>query len=311
MSDEPKSFRILAIVGPTAAGKSELAVELAERLDGEIINVDSMQVYRGLDVGTAKPGKDLRDRVPHHMVDIVDPWEDFNAARFAEQAEDILVNIVERSRLPVLSGGTGLYFRALLEGFFDAPAPPRHIRNRLEGEFRDKGIAPLRERLEAVDPEWAERLSPQDARRIVRALEIIETTGRKPSEIKRHQKLKEWIEETVFFGIRMPWADLDRRIEQRTKAMFGQGLLREAAWLLERGDGSRTVRQAIGYKEVFPFLRGACSLDTAQEDLIRATRRFARRQMTWFRHQMSVNWLDDHAPDEVEKKARKFLAFKG
>ena len=303
--------RILAVVGPTAVGKSELAIDLAERLKGEIISVDSMQVYRGLDVGTAKPGPELCSRVPHHMLDVVDPWEHYNAAAFAEEAEMILVKILEQGRLPILCGGTGLYFRALLEGFFDAPSPPREVRERIEREFKEKGLVPLLDRLQTEDPDWASRISAQDARRVIRALEILETTGQKPSELRQNQRIKEWMDQTIVLGLRKPWAELDRRIEERVDAMFRNGLLREAAWLLERGGGSRTVRQAIGYKEIFPYLRGECSFDAARETLIRATRRLARRQMTWFRHQMPVTWLDDYTVDGVEKKVRKFLAFKG
>lgn len=302
------NVRIVAIVGPTAAGKSALAVDLAERVKGEILSVDSMQVYRGLDIGTAKPGPELRARVPHHLLDIVDPWEHFNAARFAEEAERVLIDVLRRGHSPILCGGTGLYFRALLEGFFDAPAPTKELRARLELEHRTKGLSVLRERLRAADPDWAARISDRDARRILRALEVIETTGLKPSDLRRKQKIKEWITRTVFIGLRPPWPEIDRRIEERTDRMFRDGLLREAAWLLEKGGGSRTVRQAIGYKEVYPYLRGEIPLDRAKSDLVAATRRLARRQMTWFRHQSEVSWLESADIDIVEKKVRKFLA---
>ncbi|MFH1738451.1 MAG: tRNA (adenosine(37)-N6)-dimethylallyltransferase MiaA [bacterium] len=301
---------IIAIVGPTAVGKSAVAVELAERLNGEVLSVDSMQVYRGLDIGTAKPGPELRTRVPHHLLDLVDPWEEFNASRFADEAEKVLVDVLGRGRVPVLCGGTGLYFRALLEGFFDAPAPAREIRERLESEYRSKGLDPLRERLRAFDPEWADQVYEQDARRIIRALEIIETTGKRPSDLKEHQRPKEWIDRTLFIGLNVPTDVLDRRIEERTDWMIRNGLLGEAGWLLEHGGGSRTVRQAIGYKEIFPHLRGEITLDEARNDLITATKRLARRQMTWFRHQVQVAWIDSGSADTVEKKARKFLAFK-
>jgi tRNA dimethylallyltransferase len=301
--------RIVALVGPTAVGKSVLAVELAERVQGEILSVDSMQVYRGLDIGTAKPGRELRARVPHHLLDIAEPWEQFNAARFADEAERVLVDVLRRGRVPILCGGSGLYFRALLEGFFDAPAPPMEVRAGLEQEYRRKGVRALGERLRTVDPEWAERISERDSRRILRALEIIEATGQKPSDLRRNQRIKEWITQTVFIGLQAPWAEIDRRIEKRTDWMFREGLLREAAWLLEKGGGSRTVRQAIGYKEVFPYLRGEIPFDQARSDLIGATRRLARRQMTWFRHQSQVTWVEAGNLDLVEKEVRKFLAF--
>ena len=301
--------RLVAIAGPTALGKSEIAVQLAECFGGEILNVDSMQVYRGLYVGTGKPGPELRARIPHHLLDLAEPWEEFNASRFAFVGEPALRDILARGRLPILCGGTGLYFRALLEGFFDAPAPPKEIRETLERQYQTEGLAPLRERLEAVDPEWARRILPQDARRTIRALEVYETTGRKPSDLRKGQETKPWLERTLMLGIQAPWPVIDQRIEERVEWMIRNGLLQEAEWLLGMGGGSRTVRQAIGYKEVFPYLRGEITLDQAKSDLARATKRFARRQMTWFRHQTDAIWLENVDLENMKKKIREFLAF--
>jgi len=301
--------RLVAIAGPTALGKSEIAVQLAECFGGEILNVDSMQVYRGLDVGTGKPGPDLCARIPHHLLDLADPWEEFNASRFASAGELVLRDVLARGRLPILCGGTGLYFRALLEGFFDAPSPPKEIRETLERQYRTEGLGPLRERLEAIDPEWAKRILPQDARRTIRALEVYETTGQKPSDLQKDQEAKPWLKRTLMLGVQAPWPVVDQRIEERVERMFRDGILREAEWLAGMGGGSRTVRQAIGYKEIFPYLRGEITLNQAKIDLKSATRRFARRQMTWFRHQTKAIWLENTDLENMKKKIREFLAF--
>ena len=287
----------VCVVGPTACGKSAVALELAERLRGEIISVDSMQVYRGLDIGTAKPSAAELARVPHHLIDVAELTESFDAARFIELAKEAEAGIRQRGHLPIFCGGTGLYFNAWFNGLGDAPSGDPTIRAELEA-------APLSEllvELEAKDPATFAVIDRCNPRRVVRALEVIRLTGKPFSEQRaawNEEKAKRQVSFPPIFGLRRSSDDLRRRIERRVDGMFAKGLVAETRGLLARGlEGNRTAMQALGYRQVVEHLRGETGPRQAVELVKLKTWQFARRQMTWFRNQLPVHWLDI-APDE-------------
>ncbi|MCX8090034.1 MAG: tRNA (adenosine(37)-N6)-dimethylallyltransferase MiaA [Verrucomicrobiae bacterium] len=277
---------LVLLGGPTASGKSEVAVALAELLDGEIVSVDSMQVYRGLDIGTAKPPAGVRARVPHHLMDVVDLSEPFDAARFVVLARRAVAEIHGRGRVAILCGGTGLYFRAFLAGLGEAPPPDPELRAELEATPLEE----LLRELQARDPATYERIDRRNPRRVVRAVEVIRLTG-KPFSVQR----ADWREpppEPVHVLRRAP-EDLRRRIDARVDQMFAAGLVEETQRLLARGlEQNRTAMQALGYRQVVEHLRGHRSLPETIELVKRRTWQFARRQLTWFRRQPNVEWLD-------------------
>jgi tRNA dimethylallyltransferase len=273
------------LVGPTASGKSAVALELARRFDAEIVSADSMQVYRGLDIGTAKPTPAERAAVPHHLIDVVDLTESFDVARYVALARAAIADIQRRGKRPLIVGGSGLYLRALAQGLCDLPDADPALRAELEALGRERA----RDELRRVDPEAAAQIDPRNFRRIIRALEICRLTGRRSSEL-RH----EWTLDALplMHGLQRDRADLHARCDARAEAMFRAGLVAETQLLLERGLAeNRTARQALGYKEVIAHLRG--ELDLAQTiKLVKThTRQFAKRQLTWFRHQARVEWI--------------------
>lgn len=285
---------IIAIVGPTATGKTAVAGRVAQALEGEVISADSVAVYRGLDIGTAKPTREQRATVPFHMVDVADPTARFTAGCFKELAEAALAGIRARQHWPILCGGTGLYVRVFLEdlGLTRTPAD-LELRRKLQEEARIHGPQKLHERLQAVDPRAAERIHPRDLVRIVRALEVIIRTGTPLSEQHRRDAETRMPKERIAFGLTMPRQELDRRIEERVDVMMETGLLQEVRGLLERGipPHSQAMR-SLGYKEMVRHLLGEISLDEAVAEVKRNTKQFARRQMTWFRAEPGVEWLD-------------------
>jgi len=284
---------LLVIVGPTAVGKSAVGMELARKLGGEIVSADSMQVYRGMDIGTAKPSQAERAEIPHHLIDVADPDEIFCVARYQEMAREAIRDIAARGRLPIMVGGTGLYVDAVVRGFlFPDEGRNSDIRRRLEGEAEVTGSPALHVRLAEVDPVAAERIHPNDLRRIVRALEVYEVTGMAISELQRkHEGESEF--DTVIYGLRMARQALNKRIDDRVDIMVEQGLIDEVRSLMEHGyDPRYTAVQAIGYKEFALYLAGEESLEEAIDTLKRETRKYAKRQMTWFRRNPNIRWID-------------------
>jgi tRNA dimethylallyltransferase len=286
---------VLLLAGPTAVGKSEIALCLARHLNGEIISVDSMQVYRGLDVGTAKASIEERRLVPHHLIDVADPGEHFDAARFASLARTAMGEIQSRGRLPILSGGTGLYFKVFLEGLGDAPAADPLLRE----ELAATPLPDLLRELELRDRPTFEMIDRQNPRRVVRALEVIRLTGRPFSEQRAAWTGRESKGDgappigQVFFALARQPADLHTRINARVDNMFRNGLVAETARLLELGLAENpTAMQAIGYRQVVEHLRGRRSLADTVELVKLRTRQFAKRQMTWFRRQARPIWLE-------------------
>jgi tRNA dimethylallyltransferase len=299
----------LFLAGPTASGKSAVAVALAERLGGEIISVDSMQVYRGLDLGTAKPSAAERARVPHHLIDVVDLTAPFDAAQFVRLARAAVADIHSRGRVPVFCGGTGLYFKAYLEGLGDSPPADPAVRAELEAAPRDELLRELEQR----DRATFAAIDRRNRRRVVRALEVIRLTGRPFSEQRAG-----WAATTAtapesvpFFGLARGPADLRARIDARVDAMFARGLVAETERLLAQGlERNRTAMQALGYRQVVEHLRGACGLAETVALVKVRTWQFARRQMTWFRRQLAVRWLElapEATPEAVAEELRRRL----
>lgn len=281
--------RPILLAGPTASGKSAVALELAERIGGEIVSVDSMQVYRGLNVGTAKPTTEELARVPHHLVDVAALSEPFDAARFVRLANEAIRGIEGRGRVPILCGGTGFYFNAWMGGLGSAPAPDPVLRAQLEA----LPLEALLDELARLDYATFDEIDTQNRRRVVRAVEVIRLTGR-PFSAQRAT----WGDVPASiqgrcFGLNRDRVDLHARINARVDAMFARGLVAETRALLEQGlESNRTAMQAIGYRQVVEHLRGEYGLREAIEQVKVRTRQFAKRQLTWFRGQMDLAWLD-------------------
>ena len=290
--------RVIAVVGPTAAGKSGLAVALAHALDGEVINADSMQVYRGMDIGTAKLTPAERHGVRHHLLDVWDVRQTANVADYQRLARAAVAGIIARGKVPILAGGSGLYVRAALEDLA-FPGTDPGVRARLEGELNDLGSGALHTRLAAADPAAAAAILPSNGRRIVRALEVIELTGRPftatlPDYAAGHPAGRPALQ----LGLRLPRDELDRRIEARVDQMWAAGFEDEVRRLERAGlREGRTASRALGYQQLLRHLAGEWTLDQARDETVRATRRFARRQESWFRRDPRITWLDATAPD--------------
>ncbi|MBI2883120.1 MAG: tRNA (adenosine(37)-N6)-dimethylallyltransferase MiaA [Candidatus Methylomirabilis oxyfera] len=285
---------LIVLVGPTASGKSSLALALAERAGGEIVAADSMQVYRGLDIGTAKPTAEERGRVPHHLLDLREPFQPFTAIDYARLASAAIADIRARGRLPIVVGGTGLYIRSLFRGLFDGPGEIIPLRETLYREAERVGSATLHRRLEAVDPETAAAIHPNDLLRIVRALEVAAVSGRPISTLRAEGRRNHEPVPGPVLRLGLEWnrQELYQRIEARVEAMMAQGLLREVKNLLDQGycETLRPLR-AIGYRHMIGYLNGQFRLDEAVASLKRDTRRYAKRQLTWFHHEDEIEWL--------------------
>ena len=291
------------IAGPTAVGKSEIALLLAQQIGGEIISADSMQVYRGLDIGTAKPSEAERKKIPHHLIDICDLTENFDAALFIRLAQKAVEEIQSRNKTPVFCGGTGLYFKAFLSGLGEAPATNPELRAELEAASFEKLLHELRER----DPAAYEKIDKQNPRRVIRAVEVIRLTGKKFSEQRAEWKTQSAvpIKTNSYCFTRQP-ADLHARINARVDAMFARGLVDETRGLLQRGlEQNKTAMQAIGYRQVVEHLRGERPLAETIELVKSRTRQFAKRQLTWFRRQLDPEWIELKPDESLEKCAMK------
>lgn len=287
-----KASRLLVITGPTASGKSALALEVAERVGGELVSADSQQVYRYFDVGTAKPSSDDLSRVPHHLISVADPHEQFSAARFAAEADAAIRDIVSRGRVPIVVGGTGLYLRFLLHGVVPAPPADKDLRTRLEAEAEREGRHALHARLSQIDPETAARVQPADLVRIVRALEIHALTGRTASDFRRAHAFSEDRYDHVFVALDPPREALFRAIDRRTRAMFDeQGLVEEVRALVERGYREAPPMGSVGYVQALALLEGRLSREEAIADAAKQTRHYAKRQWTWFRREPGVRFV--------------------
>ncbi|MDD5382651.1 MAG: tRNA (adenosine(37)-N6)-dimethylallyltransferase MiaA [Candidatus Margulisbacteria bacterium] len=281
---------MLILLGPTAAGKTKLAIELAKKLNGEIISADSMQVYRGMDVGTAKPTLEERQGLPHHLIDVLDPDEPWTVSDFVEQANKLTKDIVFRGKVPLIVGGTGLYLWSLLEGFSFPIAPAdKELRAKLEKEQ----LTALYSRLTAIDPAAAEKIHPNDKKRIIRALEVYELTGRPISHSQATRDPGLVTRDQLLIGLNLPREELYSRIDQRVDSMIEKGLIEEVTGLLAKGYSKELPSfQALGYKEAVEYLAGKWTKEQMIAELKKRTRHFARRQMTWFKRFNNVRWFE-------------------
>ncbi|PGH46100.1 tRNA (adenosine(37)-N6)-dimethylallyltransferase MiaA [Micromonospora sp. WMMA1996] len=292
---------VVAVVGPTAAGKSALSIALAHTLGGEVVNADSMQLYRGMDVGTAKLTPAEREGVPHHLLDIWPVTEPASVAEYQKLARAAVDDILARGRVPLLVGGSGLYVRAVLEQF-EFPGTDPALRERLEAELAEVGPAPLHARLAEADPQAAAGILPTNGRRIVRALEVVELTG---APFTASLPAPTPYYPSVQLGVDLDTALLDERIALRVDRMWADGLVDEVRTLVDAGlPGGRTASRALGYQQVLRFLAGELTETQAYEDTIRATRRFVRRQRSWFRRDPRVHWLDSASPTFLDTALR-------
>ena len=304
--------QIITIAGPTASGKTALSIQLAKEMDGEIVSCDSMQVYKDMDIGTAKPTLEEQAGIPHHMLSVAEPWEDFSVSRYCAMADPIVEDILRRGKSPIIVGGTGLYMDALIRGNAFAPCPSTGRREELEALAASQGIEAVIERLRAVDPGSAARLHPSDQKRIIRAMEVYLETG---MTITEHNRKTQEIP-PKYHPIRFALADRQRqtlydRIDRRVDAMVEAGLIEEIQGLLARGIPEKcTAMQAIGYKEFVAALHGACSLEEAAGQVKQSSRRYAKRQLTWFRRNPENIWLireDRQTSMEILDSARQYL----
>jgi tRNA dimethylallyltransferase len=290
---------VVAVVGPTAAGKTELSLDLAAAMHGEVVNTDAMQVYRGMDIGTAKLPPDQRRGIPHHLVDVLDVSEPATVAEYQRAAHAVIDDCRARGVTPVLVGGSALYTRAVLDRF-EFPGTDPGVRGRLETELQEHGPAALHRRLTDVDPEAAARILPSNGRRVVRALEVVEITGRPfTAALPEHEYVRE---PTVQVGIDVPRPVLADRIEARVRAMWDAGLVDEVRRLTAYGlREGRTANRALGYRQVLAFLDGESTEQEAFERTVTATRRFARRQDAWFRKDSRIRWVAWDDPERAER----------
>ncbi len=284
---------LICIAGPTASGKTALSIALAKELDGEIVSCDSMQVYKRMDIGTAKPTVTEMENVPHHMLSVAEPWEDFSVGKYCAMATPIVDSILARGKTAIIVGGTGLYMDALIRGNDFAPVPSTGCREQLEKEVADNGIDAVIARLRAVDPESAERLHPSDQKRIIRAMEVYLETGETITAHNRKTQLLPSRYNPVWFALEDAKREtLYDRIDRRVLSMLEQGLLEEIRALLSEGVPEKcTAMQAIGYKEFVDVLCDRSSMETATALVQQATRKYAKRQLTWFRRNPAIHWL--------------------
>ena len=305
--------RVVAVGGPTASGKTALSVALARAFDGEIINADSMQIYKNLDVGTAKPSAEERQGIPHYLLDFLSPETPYSVADFTAAADPLIRDITARGRLPLVVGGTGLYITSLLSGMAFAPEKTDPaIRARLQARADTEGGAALYAELQRVDPDYAAQVHPNNLPRVIRALELFEATGRRMSDQRREARPAE----APYHALCLCLTCRDRavlysRIDRRVDEMVENGVLDEARQVYDHRDAYRTAAQAIGYKEFFPYFEGTAPLDACTEKLKQASRNYAKRQLTWFRHMDGVVWLDASAPDVTARAVQltqEFLA---
>lgn len=295
MSLKSGRIKIAAIVGPTASGKTALSIELAERFGGEIISCDSMQIYREMDIGTAKPDMAERRGIPHHMIDICEPTEKFSCSDYAEKATACIYDIVSRGKLPIFCGGTGLYLDSVIRGVRDdGAASDPAFRDAMQRFADENGADALHSRLASVDPEAAETIHPNNTRRVIRALEVYHTTGKTKTQLDKESREKNPLFDALIIGLNYENRDiLYSRIDKRVDLMLQNGLLKEAKELYSKGllSPTTTAGQAIGYKELLPFLEGSISIEEAADQLKLDTRHYAKRQMTWFMAKKDINWI--------------------
>ncbi|MFQ5442427.1 MAG: tRNA (adenosine(37)-N6)-dimethylallyltransferase MiaA [Thermodesulfobacteriota bacterium] len=301
-------IKVVVIAGPTATGKSGVAVELCRLFNGEVINADSMQVYRFMEIGTAKPRVEERGEIPHHLIDVVDPDEDYTAARFRRDAHIKIEEIHARGKNPFVVGGTGLYIKALTKGIFEGPGPDPRLREKLLREAGEKGGESLYRRLEEIDPVSAGAIHPNNLQRVVRALEVFYLSKRPISEFQREHAFTEAPYDTLIIGLDKERERLYRGIDERVERMMEEGLVEETRGLMEMGYSTDLKPLGgLGYKEVSAFLRGDISLEEAARLIKRNTRRYAKRQLTWFKKYPEIKWFNPDEKGAIISAVRRHL----
>ncbi|MGW8223103.1 MAG: tRNA (adenosine(37)-N6)-dimethylallyltransferase MiaA [Syntrophobacteria bacterium] len=300
--------RVIAIMGPTAVGKTWLVSQLTKDLGGEIVNADSVQIYRFMDIGTAKPTMADRAEVAHHLVDIVDPDHDFDASRYSQLAREVIANLARQGKPAIVVGGTGLYLKAIFHGLFPGAPSDQLVRQRLRREAEKKGGAELYRRLQRIDPITAQRVHPHDLFRIIRALEVWECKGQPISALQSDHNFKDRPFLPLKIGLRRPRPELYERINRRVEEMMAQGLLEEVRALLSRGYGPNLKSlQALGYRHMVQHLINGVDISEAVRTMKRDTRRYAKRQMTWFRRDQEINWFHPQQMEDIFRFAERFL----
>lgn len=305
---EEKKEKLVVIIGPTAVGKTNLSIQLAKKLNGEIISGDSMQVYRGMDIGTAKIHEDEMEGIKHHLLDIKEPDESFSVAEFQQIVRSTITDIHNRNKMPIIVGGTGLYIQSVIYDYQFSDVPDDlAIRQKLEEEIDKNGVEAVYERLTAIDPESAKRMHPNNTRRVIRALSVFYSTGKTMTEWQKHQE-HELLYDVALIGLTMERSKLYERINRRVEMMVDQGLINEVKGLYNRHIRDCQSIQAIGYKELYEYFDGKVTLDEALENLKQNSRRYAKRQLTWFRNKLHVEWFD--LTDEKNNKKMNDEIFK-
>ncbi|HJV32014.1 MAG TPA: tRNA (adenosine(37)-N6)-dimethylallyltransferase MiaA [Bacillales bacterium] len=294
--------KLLVIIGPTAVGKTKLSIELAHQFNGEIISGDSMQIYKGMDIGTAKIKEEEMDGIPHHLIDIKEPNESFSVAEFQELVRAKITEISNRGKLPMIVGGTGLYIQSVIYDyqFSDTPGD-EELRRQLEERAKEIGNEALHQELSKLDPESARHIHPNNVRRVIRAIEVFHTSGKSLTEIQKEQQ-PDLLYDTALVGLTMEREMLYNRINARVGLMIEEGLLKEVGQLYQSGLRNCQSIQAIGYKEIYDYFDDLVSLEDAIENLKQNSRRYAKRQLTWFRNKMDVKWFDMTDMSDFPKK---------
>jgi len=300
--------KIIITCGPTGVGKTSFAIRLAQQFHGEIVGADSMQIYRHMNIGTAKPDPEEINLIRHHLIDIVDPGEEFDAGHYVKCADDAIEDILSRGKIPIVTGGTGLYIKALLNGLFRSESVCIKTLSRLTKELEEKGPHALHEKLAECDPNAADKIHPHDSFRVIRALEVFQTTGNRISDHQERHNFDSWRYAGLKIGLHMEREKLYDRINQRVDAMLDKGLLNEVISLGERGYSlDLKSMQSIGYKHMVMFIRNEVDLPEAVRLLKRDTRRYAKRQLTWFRKDKDIIWLNSSEIDASKKLIKEFL----
>lgn len=304
---EKKLPQVIVVVGPTASGKTDLAIQLAKKLNGEIISADSMQIYKEMTIGTAKPTMEERQGIPHYLLDFVEPNESFNVAKYKEMAEEKIEEILAKGKKPIIVGGTGLYVDTLVKGIeFSQIERDEKYCQELEEKVKEKGVDWLQEELRKVDKEAAEAIDKNNIRRVIRALEIYKVTGKTKTQLD-YESVKGAKYQYYIFGINWKREELYQRINLRVDNMLKAGLIEEVKKILETTGFSKTALQGLGYKEVVHYLDGKITYDEMVEKIKMETRRYAKRQMTWFKRNDKIIWLDGSKKEELLQEAVRYL----
>lgn len=301
--------KVVVLIGPTAVGKTKISIDLAKKFNGEIISGDSMQIYREMDIGTAKIMPAEMEGIPHHLLDIKNPDESFSVAEFQQLVRKKITEITNRGKLPMIVGGTGLYIQSVIYDYRFSEGPADSIfRESLEKRVLTEGIMPLYEELKQVDPEAALKIHPNNTRRVIRALEVYHCTGKSMSDYQSEQT-PELLYDVALIGLTMEREELYSRINERVDIMMDQGLLDEVKSLYDRGIHDCQSIQAIGYKEIYDYFNGKTTLETAIEQLKQNSRRYAKRQLTWFRNKMDVKWYERIPDEDLGKKINEISSY--